>query len=182
VAVRVSAGSTITPDGTRVPAYQTPGSLVASVSGTTMTVSSVAAGVLAPGQMLADETFALLPGTVIVAQLSGVPGGVGTYQVSALQTVTSEDMTTTLILRAQVQALTFRDLTQISGLNLNGTRRAIYLSGNVDGVVRPDMKGGDLLTFPDGSVWLVAMQLEAWGAAGSTDVWSKVAATLQDGA
>jgi hypothetical protein len=41
--------------------------------------------------------------------------------------------------------------------------------------VRTDQKGGDLLTMPDGSVWLVAMVLEHWAD------WTSVAITLQDG-
>lgn len=46
----------------------------------------------------------------------------------------------------QVQALTFQDLHQVEGLNLNGTRRAIYVNGRVDGLVRVERKGGDLIT------------------------------------
>ncbi len=181
VMVRVSTSSTtVNPDGTRSPAYETPGALTASIAGTVLTVSAITTGFLSPGQLLADITTVLLPGTVIIAQLTGAPGGVGTYTVNLSQTVAFEAMTTSLVLQGQVQALTFRDLTQISGLNLNGTRRGIYLSGNVDGVVRSEMKGGDLIIFLDGRVWLVAMQLEAWGASGTSDVWSKVAVTLQN--
>lgn len=73
----------------------------------------------------------------------------------------------------QLQSLTFRDLTQIEGLNLQGTRRAIYVNGRVDGLIRGESKGGDLITFPDGTVWLVAIDLEAWPD------WCKLAATLQ---
>jgi hypothetical protein len=75
-----------------------------------------------------------------------------------------------------VQNLTFRDLAQVEGLNLQGTRRAIYLNGKADGIVRADNKGGDLVRMPDGTVWLVAMVLEAWQG------WTKVAATLQNDA
>lgn len=82
---------------------------------------------------------------------------------------------------AQVQSLTFRDLQQIDGLNLQGTRRAIYLNGDIEGIVRASNRGGDLIVMPDGTVWLVAMVLESWGAPGSTDAWCKVVATLQDG-
>ena len=81
---------------------------------------------------------------------------------------------------AQVQALTYADLRQIEGLNLQGTRRAIYFYGDVEGIVRPFFKGGDLITFPDGTVWLVAQQLETFGAYNSTDVWCKVVVTLQN--
>src|SRR5512139_450392 len=58
---------------------------------------------------------------------------------------------------AQVQALSFRDIQQIEGLNLNGSRKAIYVEGDVDGLVRPNNHGGDLIVFPDGTIWLVAM-------------------------
>src|SRR5579871_2481547 len=73
----------------------------------------------------------------------------------------------------QVHALTYRDLQQVEGLNLNGTRRAIYLEGQENGLVRADNKGGDLITDAAGNVWLVAMVLEAWPD------WTKVAVTLQ---
>lgn len=77
----------------------------------------------------------------------------------------------------QVQALTFKDLQQVDGLNLNGTRRAIYMNGRADGVVRSMMKGGDLITLTDGpnaGTWLVAMTLEQFSE------WCKVAVTLQN--
>lgn len=75
----------------------------------------------------------------------------------------------------QVQALTYRDLQQVEGLNLNGTRRAIYLFGEVDATVRVSQKGGDLITDAAGNVWLTALVLEQWPG------WCKVAATLQNG-
>lgn len=80
------------------------------------------------------------------------------------------------VARAQVQSLTFRDLTQMAGLNVEGERRAIYLSSDVEGVLRPDTRGGDLIIFPDYHVWLVAMVLENWI---TTAGWVKVAVTRQ---
>lgn len=79
----------------------------------------------------------------------------------------------------QVQALTFRDLTQLDGLNIQGTRRAIYTNGFVAGVIRVAGKGGDLITFapgtlPEGDTWLCALVLEQWPD------WCKIAITLQD--
>lgn len=80
--------------------------------------------------------------------------------------------------QAQVQALTFRDLMQVAGLNLNGQRRAIYVGGELDATVRAKMKGGDLITLANGEpsdgVYLVALVLEQWPD------WCKVAATLQN--
>ena len=76
--------------------------------------------------------------------------------------------------KAQVQALSYRDLQQIAGLNLNGVRRAIYLYGEFDGVVRSVVKGGDIVILPGGSSWLIAQVLEQWPQ------WCKVAVTLQN--
>lgn len=79
---------------------------------------------------------------------------------------------------AQIQALDSVDLKQLDGLNIQGTIRAIYLRGNLAGVVRPDSKGGDLVTVPSGSVhsgsWLVVKVLETW------ETWTKAAIVLQE--
>lgn len=75
----------------------------------------------------------------------------------------------------QVQAMQYNDLVQVDGLNLQGTKRKIYMDGHWEGLVRSDKKGGDLLTMPDGDVYLVALVLEQWPD------WCVVAVTLQDG-
>lgn len=80
-----------------------------------------------------------------------------------------------LPVQGNVQSLSYKDLMQIDGLNLQGTRRKIYLFGHVDGQVRVFSKGGDLITDAGGQVWLVAQNLEQWPD------WCAVAATLQDG-
>lgn len=77
---------------------------------------------------------------------------------------------------AQMQALQYNDLVQLDGLNIQGERRALYLDGNWDGVLRPDGQGGDLVTLPDGTKWLVALVLENWS---DVDGWVKVAITRQ---
>jgi len=81
----------------------------------------------------------------------------------------------------QVQALSFGDLAQVDGLNIQGIKKAIYLQGDIEGLLRPSGKGGDLITMPDGTVWLVVMVLEAWGNnTGKTGGnWCKVAVTVQ---
>ena len=76
----------------------------------------------------------------------------------------------------QMQMLTAQDLAQLSGLNIQGEKRAIYVSGNWKGVARPDLRGGDIFTLADGSRWLVAHVLENWF---TTNGWAKVAATRQ---
>lgn len=79
---------------------------------------------------------------------------------------------------ANVQALDGSALEQVSGLNIQGEIRAIYLKGRLAGVIRPDQKGGDLikLGFPE-ETWLVVKVLESWPN------WTKAAITRQgDGA
>lgn len=77
---------------------------------------------------------------------------------------------------AQVQPLTTGDIRHMEGLNLQPKGRAIYVTGAVSGLERVNKKGGDLVTFCDGSVWLTTAVLEQWPA------WCKFSATLQNGA
>lgn len=80
---------------------------------------------------------------------------------AAFKQVPSYSAPVTLL--AQVQPITTRDLQQLEGINLGGVRWKCYLYGEVDGVVRPDMKGGDLITISSGrhqGVWLVAQVME----------------------
>lgn len=172
--IQVSTGSTADASGRQIQTYATPGSMVASISGTTLTVASISEGTLQIGQALADLTSDLTPGTLITALGSGT-GGVGTYTVNNSQTVASEAMTTSFMAFGDVQNLTYRDLQQLDGLNLQGTRRKIYVNGHIYGVVRATNKGGDLITDKNGLVWLTAMVLEHWQG------WTSVAATLQNG-
>lgn len=71
-----------------------------SIAGTTLTVTALTRGLLAPGQLLIDYDYPsgnILPGTTIVSQLTstepgGAPGGTGTYQVSVSQALASETL------------------------------------------------------------------------------------------
>lgn len=73
----------------------------------------------------------------------------------------------------QIQPLSTSDLRKLDGLNLQSIGRAIYLNGNIEGVDRAALKGGDLFMQPDGTEWLVTMVLEHWPS------WSKCAVTQQ---
>lgn len=66
-------------------------SVTASIAATTMTVTAVGSGTLYPGANIMGT--GVRPGTLIVSQLSGTTGGVGTYQVSLSQTVASTTIT-----------------------------------------------------------------------------------------
>ena len=79
----------------------------------------------------------------------------------------------------QAQALSYSDLQQLDGLNIQGVRRAIYANAQIMSIVRVQQQGGDLLvfpdgTFPEGTTWLAAHVLERWPD------WCKIAITLQE--
>ncbi len=76
----------------------------------------------------------------------------------------------------QIQALSYKDLMQMSGMNINGVANALYITGDWRGVDRPDQRGGDLVTLLDGTVYLVVHVLENWSR---TVNWTKVAAVKQ---
>lgn len=127
-----------------------------------MNLNAIAAGVISAINPFTPATLKISNGSTINADGSQVP--------RYLQPVVP--------VLAQLQSLTYRDIQQMEGLNLQGDRVAIYLNGEVDGLVRVNNKGGDLITIaagPHAGVFLVAMVLEQWND------WCKVAATLQNG-
>lgn len=87
----------------------------------------------------------------------------------------------TSTVNAQIQALTAGDIQILDGLNIVGLRRKLYFFGALNSLVRGLQKGGDLVTFPDGSVWLLVYVFENYnhGVTGPSG-WCSVAVTLQD--
>lgn len=67
----------------------------------------------------------------------------------------------------QLQSLSWGDLQHRDMQNVQGVQRAVYMWGDAQGVVRPDVKGGDLLILPQrlnapAQTWLVVAVLETW--------------------
>lgn len=67
----------------------------------------------------------------------------------------------------QVQAATAAQLKQVQNINTESVYRNVRMWGNALGVSRPDVRGGDLLVFPQvptGTLqtWLVVQVLESW--------------------
>lgn len=92
------------------------------ISGTTLTVNSISANSLTPGQMLytpfGASFSAAIDGTLIVNQLTGTTGGVGTYTVSISQTLSART----------ISAVVGKTMNQLS--NLTATYN-ITLGGNL---------------------------------------------------
>lgn len=79
--------------------------------------------------------------------------------------------------QCQFQPLANRDIQRLGALNLQAIGQVIYLNGQLDGLNRVSQTGGDLVTEPNGSVWLTTVVLEDWDQSG----WCRVNATLQNG-
>ncbi len=85
---------------------------------------------------------------------------------------------------ADVQALSGGDIQHMDALNIQGRKMAFYINGNIDGLIRVNNQGGDLITVVSGgnnpqlvgSVWLVSEISEYWPD------WCKVLAVLQNDA
>ena len=85
---------------------------------------------------------------------------------------------TTTQIEANVQALQGSDIRHVDMMNMQGVMRSVYLYGNIQGIVRADGKGGDILQFPEvpggaSKNWLVSQVMETWPN------WCRVLVTLQ---
>lgn len=76
----------------------------------------------------------------------------------------------------QVQPLAYNEIVQMDGLQLQGEKRRIYIKGEVDGLIRSEGKGGDLIAMPDGSIWKVCIVFEYFPD------WCSVGVVLQNNA
>lgn len=175
VTIRESLGAALEPDFSQTPQYADPATFVGSVAGNVLTVASVSQGAVQKLQTIAGSGVGA--GTSVVQQMTGAPGGPGTYQVSQVKDVPSTAMTAAVVVPGQVQPMSYKDLVQVSGINMNGVKWKVYLDGTFNGVVRPEMKGGDLVviaTGPHAGTWLVVLVLEQFAD------WCCCAITLQN--
>jgi hypothetical protein len=78
-----------------------------------------------------------------------------------------------IIVTAQVQFLSEAELQHLASLNIQGSTRSIYLSGELNAVQRLTQVGGDLITLGDGTLWLTTAVMEQWPD------WCKVSVVMQ---
>lgn len=99
------------------------GSFTATISENIMSVSAVAAGGLEVGQNIFGTNVA--SNSVVLAQLSGTAGGVGTYQLSLPSTISSSSLTSavaTAVFMATISGTTMTVTSVLSGsLRVNHT-------------------------------------------------------------
>lgn len=97
--------------------------------------------------------------SVTIKKNTGYTIGAGRRQQATYSNITG---------MAQVQALDNKDLIKLEGLKLQGNIRALYLQGELHGILRADQLGNDMVIY-DSRVWIVAKVLETW------PTWTKVA-------
>jgi hypothetical protein len=121
---------------------------------------------------------------IVRSVISSVNPNVKIQIQSSIGQTTNPDFTQTpsyaspITVRGQVQPLAQKDLQHTESLNLQGTLRAIYISGHVEGEIRVTAKGGDLITVlegPNSGLYLINYIDEAW------PLWTRCIATLQNG-
>ena len=95
------------------PSFANSATFTASISGTTMTVSAIATGALAVGQIVSGVSVTQY--TTITAQLTGTAGSTGTYTVSYSQTVSSTSMSTTVVLTSIVTSTSSVQIPFVTG-------------------------------------------------------------------
>lgn len=119
------------------------GTITGTTSSTTLTVGTVLTGSLQTGDTVSgtDGTNSLPAGTKIVKQLTGTPGGVGTYQISAAATpsnlgsTTVTSLSTTLNITALGTATAVAVADVISGTSITANTYIVsQLSGTTNGV------------------------------------------------
>lgn len=94
-----------------------------SIATTTLTVSAVTRGTIAVGHTLGGGQFGsnlVTVGTTITGQLSGTPGGVGTYSVSNSQTIASTPMKSGTNQLTNLQAFLTAVNTNRTGASITG--------------------------------------------------------------
>jgi hypothetical protein len=96
----------------RFPVHDAGATFTGSITGTTLTVSAIASGVVSIGQEIVSA--GVTAGTRITGHLTGVRGSTGTYTVSASQTVTEQSMTT-----ERPYYLQFSNAATTVGMNFN---------------------------------------------------------------
>lgn len=112
------------------------GSFTASIATTTLTVTVVGSGTVYPGATVMGT--GIPPGTIILNQLTGTTGGVGTYTVNISQTFASGTITTGGKNFA-IDACEFRDLS--SSLNFLTAYTSSAIDGGSDGLAVTNSQG-----------------------------------------
>ena len=117
------------------PSFANSASFTASISGSTMTVTAIATGTLAVGQVVSGVDVTQY--TVITAQLTGTTGSTGTYTVSYSQTVSSSSLSSTVVLTSVTSSTSSVQVPYVLGYNggspITAVTATVYLGSSVVG-------------------------------------------------
>ena len=171
-------------------AYPGDASFTGSITSNLLNVTAIPTGALAVGSIIAG---AGVYGPVSILSFGTGSGGIGTYHLSPTPDATSRALTATgdgqrtptyatfTNVPMQFQAVSSDDLTHVDALNISKVMRSVHMNGQIEGMNRPGINGGDVLLAPTGltgaemDTWLVVGVPESFDASG----WSHIVVTLQ---
>lgn len=146
------------------PSFATTASFTATISGRTMTVSAVASGTLAVGQIV---TGAGVSANTAIEALGTGTGGIGTYTVSVYQTVGSPTaMTSTISLSSLTSISIPYTLGYDGGSPITGVTASVYSGSTLKGTATGTTSPLSITGLSNGTVYSVS--LYATNAIGSS--------------
>ena len=111
-----------------------------SITGTTLTVIGAPTGAIAIGAaLISTGATGITDGTLTLAQISGTPGGAGTYTVNVPQTVSSEAMTAT---GYTLDTGGGCNTDSVQATNMPGPTVAAFVETHTQNVMMPGLTGG----------------------------------------
>jgi len=141
------------------PSFANSATFTAAISGTTMTVSAIATGTLAVGQVVSGAGVTQY--TTITAQLTGTSGSTGTYTVSIGQTVSSGSMSTTVVLTSVVTATSSVQIPYVLGYDggspVTSVTATVYLGSSVVGTASGLSSPLTVTGLPNSTVYSVTL-------------------------
>ena len=141
------------------PSFANSATFTASISTNVMTVSAIASGTLAVGQVVSGSGVTQY--TTITAQLTGTTGSTGTYTVSYGQTVSSTSMSSTVVLASIITATSSVQIPFVTGYDggspITGVTATIYNGASVAKTVTGTSSPLTATLLPNSTVYSVTL-------------------------
>lgn len=141
------------------PSFSNSAVFTASISGATMTVSAIATGALAVGQVISG--VGVTQYTIITAQLTGTTGSTGTYTVSKGQTVSSVSMSSTVVITSITSSTSSVQIPFVTGYDggspITAVTARVYLGSSQVGTASGTTSPLTVTGLPNSTVYSVTL-------------------------
>ena len=141
------------------PSFANSATFTASISSATMTVSAIATGTLAVGQVISG--VGVTQYTIITAQLTGTSGSTGTYTVSKGQTVSSTGMSSTVVITSVTSSTSSVQIPFVTGYDggspITAVTTKVYLGSSQVGTASGTSSPLTVTGLPNSTVYSVTL-------------------------